>query len=561
MSMIFNTLRRMESKIDHLSVPNSPGPISPTNHRHEVNHASTTSPYHIDSVLSNAPITSPLTQASRPLGQPAAAGSVLSFSAHRTIHWPGVHSSLPPSVSTAIRDMKTTFNTHLECNRPLLEPTIQAAATVPTGEWLSTLSLSCVKVLSNAYFDTFNRVYPFIDRDFYFLNTLAVVVREGFGFDIESCLVLNVMALGCMGLKAFEEGGFDTSEHSDTTPLVRQIMQEDYPGLSFFNEARKRVGFCLCERDIQSCQFHLSSAVFFMQIMRPVDEWMMTGRAFAICAAFWKCPPDPLDEWVADMHSRLFWSALMLESVIVQELELPSSGFKEWEDVVPLPKFTTYPYINKSGARNPDDAYYHYHFLAQIAVRIILSRVREELYFSNPSTALAEELRHQLEQWRANMPEALRFVDDEPEPVFDSPSDAVVVALLQARYRISMFHLGRPFLYKALSNPAAATENDLKMCSSTLKFAMNWPLLWDRLCAMPDFMPLKYFCAGQLFGQLFIFNAFKNSEDERLRQTLPPSYELWCTKMLRYISDLVGTSPTMAANFELLSRLYQLNDE
>jgi hypothetical protein len=267
---------------------------------------------------------------------------------------------------------------------------------MPTGDWLSSLSLSCVKELSNAYFDTFNRVYPFIDRDYYFLNTLAVVVREGFGYDMESCLVLNIMALGCMGLKAFEEGGFDTSQHAPITPLIRRIMEEEFAGLSFFNEARRRVGFCLCERDIQSCQYYLSSAVFYAQIMRPVDEWMMTNRASASCAAFWKCPPKPLDEWVADMQSRLFWSALTLESVIVQELELPSSGLKEWEETVPLPKFITYPYVSKSRAQNSDDSYYHYHFLAQIAVRIILSRVREELYFSNPSTALAEELWHQL---------------------------------------------------------------------------------------------------------------------------------------------------------------------
>ncbi|KAK5452165.1 hypothetical protein LTS15_007229 [Exophiala xenobiotica] len=514
----------------------------------------------MDSVPTNRSLPSPQIQTSRPLPQPTASGSILSFSAHRTIHWPGVHASLPPSLSGAIGNLEITYPTHLESERPSLNPIIQAAAAMPTGDWLSSLSLPCVKELSNAYFDTFNRVYPFIDRDYYFLNTLAVVVREGFGYDMESCLVLNIMALGCMGLKAFEEGGFDTSQHAPITPLIRRIMEEEFAGLSFFNEARRRVGFCLCERDIQSCQYYLSSAVFYAQIMRPVDEWMMTNRASASCAAFWKCPPKPLDEWVADMQSRLFWSALTLESVIVQELELPSSGLKEWEETVPLPKFTTYPYVSKSRAQNSDDSYYHYHFLAQIAVRIILSRVREELYFSNPSTALAEELWHQLEQWRANLPEALHFAEDDPEPVFDSPSDAVVVALLQARYRISTFHLGRPFLYKALQNPSAATENDLKMCSRALRFAMDWPLIWDRLCAMPNFMPLKYFCAGQLFGQLFIFNAFKNSTDERLRNALPNGYDLWCTRMLRYITEFVGSSPTMAKNLELLSTLYQPKD-
>ncbi len=396
MGMIFNTLRRMESKIDHLSIPTATRPSPEVSHRSESNHAPIASPYSMEPVPSNRTLPSPQTQTSRPLTQPTASGSVLSFSAHRTIHWHGVHASLPPSLSSAIENLEITYPTHLESERPSLNPIIQAAATMPTGDWLSSLSLSCVKELSNAYFDTFNRVYPFIDRDYYYLNTLAVVVREGFGYDMESCLVLNIMALGCMGLKAFEEGGFDTSQHAPITPLIRHIMEEEFAGLSFFNEARRRVGFCLCERDIQSCQYYLSSAVFFAQIMRPVDEWMMTNRASVSCAAFWKCPPKPLDEWLSDMQSRLFWSALTLESVIVQELELPSSGLKEWEETVPLPKFTTYPYVSKSRAQNSDDSYYHYHFLAQIAVRIILSRVREELYFSNPSTALAEELWHQL---------------------------------------------------------------------------------------------------------------------------------------------------------------------
>jgi hypothetical protein len=179
-------------------------------------------------------------------------------------------------------------------------------------------------------------VYPFIDRDSYFSCTLAVVVREGFGYDIESCLVLNVMALGCMGLRAFEEGGFDAVQHTTITPLTRHVMDEEMSGLSFFNEARRRVGLCLCERTIEACQYYLTSAVYFAQIMRPVDKWMMTNRAAAICTAFWKCPPEPVDEWLSDMQSRLFWCSLVLESVVVQELELPPSGLKIWEDQVPL---------------------------------------------------------------------------------------------------------------------------------------------------------------------------------------------------------------------------------
>ena len=453
------------------------------------------------------------------------------------------------------------------------------------GDWLASLSLSCVKDLSNAYFDTFNRVYPFIDRDFYFSSTLAVVAREGFGYDMESCLVLNVMALGCMGLKAFEEGGFDVAQHASITPIIRHILDEEMSGLSFFNESRRRVGLCLCERTVEACQYYLTSAVFFAQIMRPVDKWMMTNRAASICTAFWKCPPQPPDEWLSDMQSRLFWCSLVLESVVVQEMELPASGLIGWEDVVPLvscpgphlqepgpsilvlrankwqPKFSTYPYVSGSRSQS-DDSFYHYHFLAQVAQRIILNRIKTELFFDNPSTKLAEELRHQLEQWRANLPEGLQYPSGRQEQQFSTPADAVVVALLQMRYRVTIFHLGRPFLYKAIHNPAAVSDTELRLCAEALEYAMDWHMTLPVCASMKNFAPIKYFCCGQFFGQLLIFHAFKNSSDRRLRDTLPTGYESWCTKMLRFIYEFAEAeaSPTIAKDFELLSTLYHVAD-
>lgn len=561
MSMIFNTLKRMESKIDHLSVPDSPKSRQSRQRseplRREASRPLVESPYRMEAEarMSIASITSPQAQSAGILPPPP---NLLSFSAHQTVHWPGVVATLPSSLFSAAQSLERSYPTLLESGRPQLDPIIPAQASIPGPDWVASLSLSCVKDLSNAYFDTFNRVYPFIDRDFYFLRTLAVVVREGFGHDIESCLVLSIMALGCMGLRAFEEGGFDTSHHPSISLIVRHIMDEEVPGLSFFNEARRRVGLCLTERGIQSGQYYLVSAVFFAQLMRPVDEWMMTSRAALTSIAFFQCPPEDHDEWVADMQSRLFWAALVLETVIVQELELPPSRLKEWEDVVPLPKFTIYPYADKSRPQNSDDSYYHYHFLAQIAHRIILSRIRDELYNSNPSATLADELRHQLQQWRDNLPKAIQAPIGGDDMAFDCPADAVAVTLLEARYRISRFHLGRPFLYKAIQKPMSVNGTDLMMCAEALQYAMDWPLALDVCVRMKSFMPLKYFVSGQMFGQLFIFHAIKNSPNPRIRDTLPLGYEIWCTKMLRFMSELVESSPTLSKDFELVSALYHL---
>ncbi|KAH7124887.1 hypothetical protein B0J13DRAFT_598946 [Dactylonectria estremocensis] len=537
---LFNILKRIESKIDHFTTSSAQN-IAPESNRVESNYALAESPNQGDTLVS-----------------PQA--SFHSPHAHQTIHWPGMHDLIPSSPAFTVSGMERSFPTQLESTRPPIGHAIQAQIGAATDDWLASLSLSCVKELSNAYFDTFNRIYPFIDRDCYFRETLAEAVHGGFGYDVESCLVLNVMALGCMGLKSCEEGGFNTSQHTQTFLPIRQALDEEICGLSFFNEARKRCGFSLTERDAQSCQYYLTSALFYAQTMRPVDEWMMTNRAAAICAAFWKCPPDSVNDWEADMQSRLFWSAILLETVIVQELELPSSGLQEWEDTVPLPKFMASPYVKNSRSQNPDDSYYHYHFLAQIAQRIILSRVHDELFNANPLPTLAGELRHQLEQWRANLPEKIALADKILGPRFDCPADAVAAALLQTRYRATIYHLGRPFLYKAIQSPSSLTIKDLEICAEALQHGMDWGLTWSVCANMHNFMPLRFFTCGQMFGQLFIFHSIRHAKDDRVRNLLPVGFEAWCTRMLEFIAQASSSNPTIAKDFEFLSALYHVSD-
>ena len=226
---------------------------------------------------------------------------------------------------------------------------------------------------------------------------------------------------------------------------------------------------------------------------------------------------------------------------------------------MPLPKFVAYPHTKGSRAKGDadDDTFYHYHFLAQIAHRIILSRIRDELFYNHPSTALADELRHQLEEWRANLPHTLTISGDCHLPgKFKNPADVVAITLLEARYRICIYHLGRPFLHKALQNPSAIADTELRICADTLNFAMDWPLILDICVKMTDFMPLKFFACSQMFGQLFIFYAFKCCPDARIREIIPPGADEWCRKMMRYITPLVDSTPTVAKDLELLRALY-----
>lgn len=110
------------------------------------------------------------------------------------------------------------------------------------------------------------------------------------------------------------------------------------------------------------------------------------------------------DEWEGDMKSRVYWNCLMNETILVQELHLPPSGLSRLEERVPIPKFIGFETTGYISTRYPtstvvDDSYFQYHFLAQVAHRIILTRIRHSLYFYCLSHQ-ANRVYHIIEQYR-----------------------------------------------------------------------------------------------------------------------------------------------------------------
>ena len=339
LSMILQKLERIDAKIDHFSPsPTQPAtsPLLPRPHE---------SPRR-DSISSTTPI---------------------SFSAHLMIDWPAIRELLPPSVAVP----SGNYSLRLEEQRSPL------SATSHTEGFLADLSISAVRELSDAYFATFNLMMPVLDRKFYFQRTLGTAINGGFGYDADSCIALMTMALGCWGTQAVLE-----ARHlQQTSPLSNghQAPDQSEKGLAFYNEARKRIGFLECDHSMEICQFYLLSAVYVSQLIRPVDCWSMLMRAGTCCLKFWASPEG--DDWTLDMHSRLFWISVMLETVLTQELPgLPTSKIRDMEDQVPLPRFVQ-PF--STNATEDDESFYHYHFLSQIAHRMFLTRVYNSSYYSS----------------------------------------------------------------------------------------------------------------------------------------------------------------------------------
>lgn len=195
---------------------------------------------------------------------PDATGRIaISFSQHGVVLWPGARQLLPKPLLAAHEMLGRNYVIKLESTRPPL-PMFTNPFPLHAGEhWLEVLPLAMIKGLADAFFSVFNPFTPIMDKSFFFSFTLGSAIESGFGYTMESCLVLNVLALGCLAVLAHQEGNYPlpgTQSHRFEPPEWMNVVYEEQPGLRFFNEARRRIGFLMCDNDIQSCQFYLLSS-------------------------------------------------------------------------------------------------------------------------------------------------------------------------------------------------------------------------------------------------------------------------------------------------------------
>lgn len=226
----------------------------------------------------------------------------ISFSQHGVILWPGAREVLPERLLEAHEQLGKNYVIDLEMKRPPLPMYICPFPPRTGDDWLETLPLAMVKGLADAFFATFNPFTPIMDKNFFFAFTLGAAIESSFGYTMESCLLLNVMALGCLAVQSHQEGNYPlpgTRSSGFEPPEWIGVIDEEPPGLRFFNEARRRIGFLMCDNDIQSCQFYLLSSyvtvnplrnltanpsrVYYSQILRPMDAWAMIHRAATCC--------------------------------------------------------------------------------------------------------------------------------------------------------------------------------------------------------------------------------------------------------------------------------------
>ncbi|BCS28363.1 Zn(II)2Cys6 transcription factor [Aspergillus puulaauensis] len=559
---LLRMLGRLECKLDNISAKT---PTGYSSHAGTIPHSGT--PWTADNPPPPTYVSPPAHDVveSAPSFPPSA---VVPWSAHQLILWRPILPMLPDAIKAIVNEHGVDYSTALEMKRPRL-PIGPRPGSRNETDLLGNLSVSMVKELCESYFSTFHLTYPMMDRTFFLRHTLPAAIKGEFGYDVESCVVLAVMALGCWSKRAL--GEFHEYRSQGQRKLSGSDMSYEYmgpgveaniPGLAFFNESRKRIGWLINDNDIQSCQYYLLSSMFYAQLVRPVDWWTMANRASTCCRMFWENVPTPCDEWIVDMWSRLFWNAVMFDAILAQELKLPGGQLDELSQRVPLPTFVKLQqpaFLPMESDAEEDDSFFHYHFLAQVAHRILLTRTKSSIFFTSEysSPSVQEELHQQLERWRNQLPTGLQFDDDHLAPLPDSPSEILVVSWLRFRYIIAKFHFGRPLLHKVISRPEDTTDAELRRCAEVFDQIFQWEPIIRVIAVMPSCMPLKFQISSQLFSHIILVWCFRHCADPRVQQVVPSRYRSWCNFALGFLQETAYSGPTLAKDAEIATILCQ----
>jgi hypothetical protein len=118
--------------------------------------------------------------------------------------------------------------------------------------YLTGLSHEEIQQLSNDYFNTFNYMYPFMDRERFFTNTMPKAIGDLRQVEGETTITLLVLALG----KLAREGatGMPITQTDQSASGIRGGTADLPPGFSLFDKARQRTGFVATQYTLESIQ-------------------------------------------------------------------------------------------------------------------------------------------------------------------------------------------------------------------------------------------------------------------------------------------------------------------
>ncbi|KAK4548940.1 hypothetical protein LTR36_008713 [Oleoguttula mirabilis] len=278
------------------------------------------------------------------------------------------------------------------------------------------------------------------------------------------------------------EGGHSFPSRSrrssmDGPPVAGARNLDVVPGLAYYAKAAEIMGDQGDGNDLVHAQMFLLAGLYKGQLARVKESmsWFnMAGRATLMLLDryklynnnWWTANGDIRKQFekeqalIKDKRSNLIvlasWTCLQLESDILAELRLPSSGINAIEKMLlnphKVPDEETYGVLDPGGRQDDDDdVKILIFYTAQMWLRKRLNQVHREMYGPDCLNQSPDQVREMLKshesilgEWRSSLPAALRWDDA------DEPADNILAARMRAKYWGARYVVNRPFLDYAL---------------------------------------------------------------------------------------------------------------
>ena len=312
-------------------------------------------------------------------------------------------------------------------------------------------------------------------------------------------------------------------------PTVGPRNLDIIPGLAYYAKAAEILGDQGDGNDLVHAQMFLLAGLYKGQLARVKESmsWFtMAGRAIINLLDRYKLYND--NYWTAygdirkqhekgqarikdKRHSLIVlasWTCLQLETDILAELRLPSSGIQNLENMLLMPhnmpddEKENYEGLAHDGSQDSYDNILMF-YTSQMFLRKKLNQVHKEMYgdqcLTQTLAQVGEMLRgHEsiLSYWRETLPPNLRWNDDDPPP-----SD-ILQARLRAKYWGARYVINRPFLDFALHIMPHAKDG--RNIEDVAKDVHNNPR---------DKAEIHLFKAIELMGDKEVWNASKRCID------------------------------------------------
>ncbi|WYZ42882.1 hypothetical protein EsH8_VI_000581 [Colletotrichum jinshuiense] len=172
---------------------------------------------------------------------------------------------------------------------------------------------------ARVYFNTFNRIHPVIDRQSFMEEVFPAVLSSRFEENAASTLVCLVLALGEVALAEAQYPSAVFQGQPVGLSGIAGALGDRPPGLVFFNEARRRIGFSMTGCDLENIQMYILAGLYYGSCFRHMEFWRMTISASLACHALISSNSAEIRSTRGDQVRRASWHCLMIETYVRPE--------------------------------------------------------------------------------------------------------------------------------------------------------------------------------------------------------------------------------------------------